>query len=75
MAVGDPARIYPPGEAEPIRAGLTEAGLSFLHYVLGADDVGGRPAELRAALARYTAAMARHHRQDQVIATGKTDGP
>jgi hypothetical protein len=67
VAVGDPARIYPPGEAEPIRAGLAEAGWSFLHYVLGADDAGGRPAQLRAALARYTAAMARHHRRDEII--------
>jgi carbonic anhydrase/acetyltransferase-like protein (isoleucine patch superfamily) len=67
IAVGDPARIYPPGEAEPIRAGLAETGWSFLHYMLGADDAGGRRDQLQAALARYTAAMARHHRQDQVI--------
>jgi carbonic anhydrase/acetyltransferase-like protein (isoleucine patch superfamily) len=67
VAVGDPARIYPPGEAEPIAAGLAEAGWSFLHYVLGADDAGGRHGQLQAALARYTAAMARHHRQDQVL--------
>ena len=67
VAVGDPARIYPPGEAEPIAAGLAEAGWSFLHYVLGADDAGGRHGQLQAALARYTAAMARHHRQDEVL--------
>jgi len=67
VAVGDPARIYPPGETEPIAAGLAEAGWSFLHYVLGADDAGGRHGQLQAALARYTAAMARHHRQDQII--------
>jgi len=67
VAVGDPAQIYPPGEAEPIRAGLAETGWSFLHYVLGADDTGGRRDQLQAALARYTAAMARHHRQDQVL--------
>ena len=66
MAVGDPARIYPPGEAEPIAAGLAEAGWSFLHYVLGVDDPGGRCNQLQAALARYTAAMARHPRQDQI---------
>jgi hypothetical protein len=34
IAVGDPARIYPPGEAAAIAAGLAEAGWSFLHYVL-----------------------------------------
>ena len=67
VAVGDPARIYPPGEVEPIRAGLAEAGPAFLHYVLGVDDAGGRRDQLQAALARYTAAMARHHRQDQII--------
>ena len=67
VAVGDPARIYPPGEAEAIRAGLAEAGWSFFPFVLGVDDAGGRREQLRAALQRYTAAMARHHRQDQVI--------
>ena len=67
VAVGDPARIYPPGEAESIAAGLAEAGWSFVHYVLGADDAGGRRDQLQAALARYTAAMARHHRQDEVL--------
>jgi carbonic anhydrase/acetyltransferase-like protein (isoleucine patch superfamily) len=67
VAVGDPARSYPPGEAEPIQVGLAEAGPAFLHYVLGADDAGGRRDQLQAALARYTAAMARHHRQDQII--------
>jgi carbonic anhydrase/acetyltransferase-like protein (isoleucine patch superfamily) len=67
VAVGDPARIYPPGEAEPIAAGLAETRWSFLHYVLGADDAGGRRGQLQAALARYTAAMARHHREDEII--------
>jgi hypothetical protein len=38
-----------------------------VHYVLGADDAGGRRGQLQAALARYTAAMARHHRHDQII--------
>jgi carbonic anhydrase/acetyltransferase-like protein (isoleucine patch superfamily) len=75
VAVGDPARLYPPGQAEAIRAALAEAGWSFLLFMLGVDDAGGRREQLRAALARYTAAMARHHRQDQVIATGTTDGP
>ena len=28
---------------------------------------GGRREQLRAALKRYTAAMARHHRQDQMV--------
>jgi len=67
VAVGDPARIYPPGDAEPIQAGLAEAGWSFLPFVLGVDDAGGRRDQFRAALQRYTAAMARRHRQDQII--------
>jgi carbonic anhydrase/acetyltransferase-like protein (isoleucine patch superfamily) len=75
VAVGDPARAYPPGQAEAIAAGLAEAGWSFLPFMLGVDDAGGRRDQLRAALKRYTAAMARHHRQDQVIAAGTTDGP
>jgi len=75
LAVGDPARSYPPGQAEAIRAALAEAGWSFLPFMLGVDDVGGRRDQLRAALARYTAAMARHHLQDQVIDTCQTDGP
>ena len=67
VAVGDPARPYPPGQAEAIGAGLAEAGWSFLPLVFGVDDAGGRRDQLRAALARYTAAMARHHRQDQIV--------
>ena len=69
VAVGDPARLYPPGQAEAIAAGLAEAGWSFFPFIFGIDDAGGRRDQLRAALARYTAAMIRHHRQDQVIAT------
>ena len=67
VAVGDPARIYPPGEAEAIGAGLAETGWSFLPLAFGIDDAGGRREQLRAALGRYTAALARHHRQDQII--------
>jgi carbonic anhydrase/acetyltransferase-like protein (isoleucine patch superfamily) len=67
VAAGDPARIYPPGQAEAIGAALAETGWSFLPLVFGIDDAGGRRDQLRAALGRYTAAMARHHRQDQII--------
>jgi carbonic anhydrase/acetyltransferase-like protein (isoleucine patch superfamily) len=69
VAVGDPARVYPPGEVEPIRAGLAETGWGFLPLVFGVDDAGGRREQLRVALQRYTAAMVRHHRQDQIIPT------
>ena len=67
VAVGDPARSYPPGEAEAIQAGLAETGWSFLPVIFGVDDAGGRREQLCAALQRYTAAMARHHRQDQIV--------
>ena len=67
VAVGDPARAYPPGQAGPIRAGLAEAGWSFLPLVFGVNDADGRRDQLRAALQRYTAAMGRHHRQDEII--------
>ena len=75
VAAGDPARLYPPGQAEAIAAGVAEAGWSFFPFMLGVDDAGGRRDQLRAAVKRYTAAMARRHRQDQVIAAGRTDGP
>jgi hypothetical protein len=66
VAVGDPARMYPPGEAEPIRAGLTEAG-GFLPFVFGTDPAADRGEQMRTALSRYTQALTRHHLSDQVI--------
>jgi carbonic anhydrase/acetyltransferase-like protein (isoleucine patch superfamily) len=66
VAVGDPARLYPPGQAEAVAAGVAEAGWGFFPFMLGVDDAGGRRGQLRAALARYTAAMIRHHRMDQI---------
>src|SRR5258707_11150385 len=67
VAVGDPARMYPPGEAEPIRAGLAEVGGGFLPFVFGVDDAGDRREQMQSALQRYTRAMARHHREDEII--------
>jgi carbonic anhydrase/acetyltransferase-like protein (isoleucine patch superfamily) len=67
VAVGDPARMYPPGEVEPIRAGLNEVGGGFLPFVFGVEDAGDRREQMRAALQRYTKAMARHHREDEVV--------
>ena len=46
VAVGDPARMYPPGEAEQIRAGLAEAG-GFLPFVFGADRAADRGEQMR----------------------------
>jgi carbonic anhydrase/acetyltransferase-like protein (isoleucine patch superfamily) len=72
VAVGDPARAYPPGQAGAIEAGLAAAGWSFLPVIFGVDDAGGRRDQLRTALKRYTAAMARHNRHDEV--GGAVDG-
>jgi len=67
VAVGDPARAYPPGQAEAIRTGLAETGWSFLPFIFGIDDADGRRDQVRTALARYTAAMVCHHRQDEIL--------
>lgn len=65
VAVGDPARLYPPGDAPSIRSGLGEQG-GFLPYVFGVDDTGDRGEMMRAAMARYTRGLARH-RDDEVL--------
>src|SRR3984885_16276063 len=57
VAVGDPARLYPPGDAASIRAGLEEAG-GFLPFVFGADPAAARGEQMRPALRRYTAMLA-----------------
>ena len=67
VAVGDPACCYPPGQAEAIAAGRAGTGWSFFPFIFGVDDAGGRCEQLPAALTHYTAVMARHHRQDQII--------
>src|SRR5258708_27068881 len=67
VAVSDPARMYPPGEVEPIRAGLAEVGGGFLPFVFGVDDAGDRRQQMQAALQRYTAAMSRHHPEGELV--------
>jgi carbonic anhydrase/acetyltransferase-like protein (isoleucine patch superfamily) len=74
VAVGEPARMYPPGDAEAIRAGLDEAGGGFLPFVFGIDEAAGRREQMQAALRRYTAAIVRHHRQDEVLLASEVDG-
>ena len=64
VAVGDPARLYPPSDAAPIRAGLEEAG-GFLPFVFGADPAADRGEQMRTALRRYTKMLAREHRDDE----------
>ena len=60
----DPARLYPPGDAAPIRAGLEEAG-GFLPFVFGTDPAAGRGEQMRTAMRRYTAMLALAHRDDE----------
>ena len=64
VAVGNPARLHPPGEVAPIRAGLEEAG-GFLPFVFGADPAADRGEQMRTALRRYTGMLAREHRDDE----------
>jgi len=65
VAVGSPARLHPPAEAEEIRAGLEEAG-GFLPFVFGTDPAADRGQQMRTALQRYTRALARH-RDDEPV--------
>jgi carbonic anhydrase/acetyltransferase-like protein (isoleucine patch superfamily) len=66
VAVGDPARLHPPGEAGPIRAGLEEAG-GFLPFVFGTDPTAGRSQQMRTAMRRYATFLAQSHNDDEPI--------
>jgi carbonic anhydrase/acetyltransferase-like protein (isoleucine patch superfamily) len=66
VAVGDPARLYPPGQADDIRAGLEEAG-GFLPFVFGTDPAADRSQQMRAAMRRYTSFLSRSHHGDEPI--------
>lgn len=64
VAVGSPARLHPPGEAEEIRAGLEDAG-GFLPFVFGADPTADRGEQMRTALQRYASFLSRYHHDDE----------
>jgi hypothetical protein len=66
--------MYPPGEAEAIRAGLAKVGGGFLPFVFGIEEVADRREQMQSALQRYTTAIARRHRQDEVIPASEGDG-
>jgi carbonic anhydrase/acetyltransferase-like protein (isoleucine patch superfamily) len=66
VAVGDPARLYPPDQADDIRAGLEEAG-GFLPFVFGTDPAADRSQQMRAAMRRYTSFLSRSHHGDEPI--------
>jgi hypothetical protein len=57
--------------AEAIRAGLAEVGCGFLPFVFGIEEAADRREQMQTALQRYTAAIARHHRQDEVISVSE----
>ena len=66
VAVGDPARLYPPGEAGSIRAGLEEAG-GFLPFVFGTDPAADRGQQMRQAMRRYAGFLSRSLSGDEPI--------
>ena len=66
VAVGDPARLYPPGEADSVRAGLEEAG-GFLPFVFGTDPAADRGEQMRTAMRRYASFLSRSHSGDEHI--------
>ena len=68
VAVGEPAVMYPPDQAEAIREAIAKVGGGFLPFVFGIDEAADRREQMQAALRRYTAAIARQHGQDEVIA-------
>ena len=58
------ARLYPPGEADSIRAGLEEAG-GFLPFVFGTDRSAPRTEQMRTTMRRYARYLARSHQADK----------
>jgi carbonic anhydrase/acetyltransferase-like protein (isoleucine patch superfamily) len=64
VAVGNPARLYPPGDAEGIRAGLEDVG-GFLPFVFGTDPAAERGEQMRTAMRRYARYLSRSHSDDQ----------
>jgi carbonic anhydrase/acetyltransferase-like protein (isoleucine patch superfamily) len=66
VAVGDPARLYPPEQADDIRAGLEDAG-GFLPFVFGTDPAADRSEQMRTAMGRYASFLSRSHHGDEPI--------
>jgi carbonic anhydrase/acetyltransferase-like protein (isoleucine patch superfamily) len=66
VAVGDPARLYPPGQAGDIRAGLEEAG-GFLPFVFGTDPADDRSQQMRTAMRRYARFLSSSHLGDEPV--------
>jgi len=71
VAVGDPARLYPPDQATDIRAGLEEAG-GFLRFVFGTDAADDRSQQMRTAMGRYASFLSRSRQGDEPISQGRS---
>jgi len=56
--------VHPDAYVGPIRVGLEEAG-GFLPFVFGTDPAAGRGEQMRTAMRRYTAILAREHGDDE----------
>jgi hypothetical protein len=65
VAVGDPARLYPPTAVEEIRAGRCERR-GFMPYAFDFAETGDRGQMMRESMARYTRALGAH-RDDAVV--------
>jgi carbonic anhydrase/acetyltransferase-like protein (isoleucine patch superfamily) len=65
VAVGDPAKLYPPDKVDAIRAGIESQG-GFLPFVFGTNADLTRPEAMRAGMTRYTRGLASHH-EDRTI--------
>ena len=59
VAVGEPARLYPPDRVNEIREGLEEAG-GFLSSVFGTERGLLRAEAMHTAMTRYSVALAAH---------------
>ncbi len=59
VAVGDPARLYPPDRVDEIREGLEEAG-GFLPFVFGTERGLRRAEAMHTAMTRYSLALGAH---------------
>jgi carbonic anhydrase/acetyltransferase-like protein (isoleucine patch superfamily) len=64
VAVGDPARVYAPNEADDIREGLEEVG-GFLPFTFGTDPDLTRHEAMHSAMNRYGRALESH--KDNVV--------
>ena len=74
VAVGDPARIFPPDAHDEIWA--VQRDLDFPGYVFGAERPGDGGTFMPDVMARYAASLVRRHADDRIVpAEGSSPGP